>query len=640
MILPKDLVLFSYLIVLTRASFKGPSGAASWASYASKSDYARALGLPVTGTDTITVPYMPKSSSFPKFVDPKMMISKKTDMLSNLFGGLGPAYPISFKPFMPYTVSPSLYNTVDKTPLFSKSNVVDEAGQYKRGIFGPFGSKPFGPMASKFGPMSPFSSLNTIPDYSMKDEISRRKRSIDESTVTKLHSIMDSGKPETKDLGPSPPYPTLAPISEEPEEDVNVLLKKMGGPTAPKQYLPGIFGPFGPVVDPSMFIAKKTTFLDNLFKNTVTSTPAPSPIEVPTTKSTIVPPDFWLPSSVIPNPTEYNDKVSEFLDKLFDTLKLNKTALTSDGDSANFKNDLVRSIISDGSHAQVKIARSIEDLSSINAAKDSIVSNILSELGDLKSNMVTTMNDLISYEKSATSLSSKKPFKPFSPGPWTKPTIDGMFSFQQKMGVLSQVFDMLTDLQKNITLAVQNITKAKMASTGAPGGAFNANYPMTNDIPSSPSGLPTNMSLLDVIKHKLDTLDYGVPLAYNPSYSKFGLQMARSLPKGPGSVWVSYPEDAGGIKREIVSGAESFLNEGSSQKQQARSVKMQMHQGYQSLPPGSIESVQAGGGSTPEHQGGKIKLYDPSDYEDYYKWANWMEYLRNDNRGYRHHNHH
>lgn len=37
MILPKDLVLFSYLIVLTRASFKGPSGAAPWASYASKS---------------------------------------------------------------------------------------------------------------------------------------------------------------------------------------------------------------------------------------------------------------------------------------------------------------------------------------------------------------------------------------------------------------------------------------------------------------------------------------------------------------------------------------------------------------------------------------------------------------------------
>lgn len=94
-----------------------------------------------------------------------------------------------------------------------------------------------------------------------------------------------------------------------------------------------------------------------------------------------------------------------------------------------------------------------------------------------------------------------------------------------------------------------------------------------------------------------------------PSYSKFGLQMARSLPKGPGSVWVSYPEDAGGIKREIVNGAESFLNDGSSQKQQARSVKMQMHQGYQSLPAGSIESVQAGGGSTPEHQGGRIKLY-------------------------------
>lgn len=39
---------------------------------------------------TINVPYMPKSPMFPKFVDPKMMIAKKTEFLGNLFGGLGP----------------------------------------------------------------------------------------------------------------------------------------------------------------------------------------------------------------------------------------------------------------------------------------------------------------------------------------------------------------------------------------------------------------------------------------------------------------------------------------------------------------------------------------------------------------------
>ena len=52
---------------------------------------SRGLGPPpVSGIGTITVPYKPKSPMFPKFVDPKMMISKKTDLLSNLFGGLGP----------------------------------------------------------------------------------------------------------------------------------------------------------------------------------------------------------------------------------------------------------------------------------------------------------------------------------------------------------------------------------------------------------------------------------------------------------------------------------------------------------------------------------------------------------------------
>ena len=35
---------------------------------------------------------------------------------------------------------------------------------------------------------------------------------------------------------------------------------------------------------------------------------------------------------------------------------------------------------------------------------------------------------------------------------------------------------------------------------------------------------------------------------------------------------------------------------------------MQMHQGYQSMPPGTVESVQAGGNSVPGHQGGGFKL--------------------------------
>ncbi|XP_076623706.1 uncharacterized protein LOC143343071 isoform X1 [Colletes latitarsis] len=649
MLLPKRLIFFSCLIVLTAsAAIKTPNGAA-WANFASKPVYSRAIGPPISGMNTITVPYMPKSPLFPKFVDPKMMISKKTDLLSNLFGGLGPAYPMGFKPFMPYTASGStLYSAADEAQLLdslSKSNMEDNSISYKRGIFGPFSSKPFGPMSPKFGPMGPmsqFSDFSTVPDYSMKGDFSRKRRSTDESSLTKLRSIMDGGKPETKDLGPPPPYPTLAPISEESEDEVNLLLQKMGTATAPKQYLPGMFSPFGPMVDPSMFIAKKSAFLDTLFKNLATSTPSPISTEASTTKSTIVSPDFWFPSSMIPSPGEYSGKVNDFLDKLFESLKLNKTMITSESEST--KSDLARSTESDEGATEAKIVRSVDDLSSINAAKDTIVNSILSELGDLKSNMVTTMNDLVAYEKSASAMSPKKSFKPFAPGMWPKPTVDGTLPFQQKMAILSQVFDMLSELQKNITLAVQSAIKAKMASAITSKGTMNANYPLTsNDFLSTTGSMPIDMNFLDAIKSKLGTLDYDTPVSYGLSPNKFGPKMARTLGKSPASFWVSYPADATTAgKRQVDSDSEPLMNEesNSGQKQETRGVKMQMHQGYQSLPAGSIESVQAGGGSTPEHQGGGIKLFDTNDYEAMNKWADWMQYWRNDYQGHRHHNHH
>nr|XP_033340567.1 uncharacterized protein LOC117228723 isoform X1 [Megalopta genalis] len=644
MFLVKSFSLFSCLIVLTAgAAVKTPAGA-PWAKYASKPVYSRALGPPPSTMDTITVPFMPKSPFFPKFVDPKMMISKKTDLLSNLFGGLGPVYPMGpaypFKPFMPYTDTvPTLYSIGSEESLSSldKSKMEDANVPYKRGIFGPFiPPKPFGPMGPKFGSMSPmsqYSDLNTIPNYGIKDNFSRKRRSVDEPSLTKLRSIMDVGKPATKNLGPPPPYPTLAPISEESEDDINLLLQKIGSATAPKEYLPGMFGPFSPfapMMDPSMYMAKKSTFLDTLFKNLATSTPAPEvATEVPTAKSTIVPPSFWYPSSIIPSPTEYNSKVEDFLNKLFDSLKLNKTAAASDSDTTSMKSEFLRSVKLDEDDAQVKVARSIEDLSSINAAKDAIVDSIMSELGDLKTNMVTTMNDLVAYQKSTSTTAGKKPFKPFTPGMWPgmKPPIDGTLPFQQKMAVLSQVFDMLSDLQKNITLAVQNVVNSKMGSSGISNSAL-----VNNAMPT----MPMNLGLLDALKSKLSTFDYQVPTTYAAASDKFGINMVRSLQKTPGSFWVTYPEE----KREVDSNAKPVIDEDSSAiHKETRGVKMQMHQGYQSLPAGSVETVQAGGGSTPDHQGGGIKLFDTSDYEDLNNWPNWMEYMKN-YQGHRHHNHH
>ncbi|XP_031826589.2 uncharacterized protein LOC116424391 [Nomia melanderi] len=677
MLLVKSFSLFTCLIVLTAGAAVKTPAETVWTNIASKPVYSRALGPPPSTIDTITVPYMPKSPLFPKFVDPKMMISKKTDLLSNLFGGLGPAYPTGsvypmaptypmapFKPFMPYTVAsgPTLYGTANEASLSSldKSKIEDDNIPYKRGIFGPFSSPtPFGPMSPKFGPMSSkfgsmnpmsqYSELNTIPNYSMKSDFSRKRRSIDESSLTKLRSIMDGSKSETKDLIPPPPYPTLAPISEESEEDINLLLQKVGSATAPKQYLPGMFGPFSPfapIMDPSMFIAKKSAFLDTLFKNLATTTPTPATsTEIPTTKSTIVPPDFWFPSSMIPSPDEYGSKVNDFLDKLFESLKLNKTAVSSDSDSTSMKSDFLRSVKFDEEDMQTKVARSIDDLSSINAAKDAIVDSILTELGDLKSNMVATMNDLVTYEKSVSGTATKKPFKPFAPGIWPKPITDGTLPFQQKMATLSQVFDMLSDLQKNITLAVQNAIKTKVNSSGISGSVNSAN-PILPD--NAVSGAPINISLLDALKSKLGTLDYDMPNSYATMSDKFGPIMTRTLQKTPGSFWVSYPEE----KREVDSDSKPLINGETNMihKQETRGVKMQMHQGYQSLPAGSIESVQAGGGSMPGHQGGGIKLFiqmpvlpsmqDINNYEEPNKWTNWMDYLRSDYQGHRHHKHH
>lgn len=134
---------------------------------------------------------------------------------------------------------------------------------------------------------------------------------------------------KSKNLGPPPPYPGLAPISEEPEErKVRSAIDPSMPPKVPLQYMPM----FGPMVDPSMFISKKTMFLDNLFKTLATSTQPPLGFgdDEPVTKATIVPPNFWLPNSITPDPTEYNTKVVDFLDKLFDSLKINRTAAASD----------------------------------------------------------------------------------------------------------------------------------------------------------------------------------------------------------------------------------------------------------------------------------------------------------------------
>jgi len=561
---------------------------------------------------------MPKSSFMPKFVDPKAFISKKTDMLSNLFGGIGPvAYNVAdTKPIIPYGVSGLPSDNVDSAnALFNKRDmlqddkekIIDGNNMYKRGMFGPFAPK-FGPMGSmgsisptgpKFGPFTPFSS-ETMPDFMDKASFSRRRRSIEvPSSAENVNTIPGSSS-----------YPKII-------EGISATKPAAG---VPKEYLPGMFGPFGPggspsssfgpVMDPSAIISKKSEFLDTLFKNLATSTPA-STTEVP--KSTIVPPSFWIPSSVIPGPTEYTQKVSDFLDKLFDSI--NVTALEANDDS-DTKSDFLRSLKFDDNSSD-KIARSLDDASSIAAAKDIIVNTILSELGNLKGDMIATLNDLIAYEKSATAAAAKtkKPFKPFSAAfPFAKPTIDPTLPFQQRMTALSQVFDMLTELQRNISVVAKNAI-ATNAST--------SDNPELSKVPLANGAIgasPINNTLLNAILKKISTVNSATPTSYSASYPtsysadliKENSIMSRALSKGPTSFWVSYPESSA-VKRQLDDNSLPYFgyendNDRHDHSQYRRGVQMQMHQGYQSLPAGSVESVQAGGGSTPGHQGGGIKL--------------------------------
>ena len=129
---------------------------------------------------------------------------------------------------------------------------------------------------------------------------------------------------------------------------------------------------------------------------------------------------------------------------------------------------------------------------------------------------------------------------------------------------------------------------------------------------TSPEPTPVvNTTLLDAIRSKLASITVPSAGVSSPGYGSASKKVARMVPKTPTSVWVSYPSsDADSSKREVDDEVEDypFSENHSNRNQYSRAVKMQMHQGYQSMPPGTVETVQAGGGSFPGHQGGGIKL--------------------------------
>ncbi|KAK0085315.1 hypothetical protein PV325_005425 [Microctonus aethiopoides] len=675
-------VTCAFLTLIIIVTAKPPPSSSPWTTYgAGKPVYSKSLGPP-GGLDTITVPYGPKVSPFfPKFVDPKAMISSKTDYLSNLFSGLGPVnYPFASPTLYASnmeTESPSDLSDLENLISFDKSDVKNS----KRSMFGPMSSK-FGPTASSFGPFAPkfgLSSPKFTPEFNFPFADSESKFG---TSTRRKRSILTSEPTAPINLGPPPPYPGLSTITEESDSE---------SPTIPKQYLPGMFGPFGPfgiapsssIIDPSVFASKKTTFLNALFSNLATSTPATlsnvptakstivppnfwSPVEtataIPVPKSTIVPPGFWAPSSIIPSPDEYTNKVSTFLDKLVESIKLNKIKTTSNETASNdvplpeSKSNFARSLI-DSSVDKSKVTNSIDDLATITAAKDAIVDSIIAELGTLKTDMINNLDELILVEQaevakaSSSSSTGKKPVKPFKAafaGLWGPPPVDPTLPFKQKMTMLSGVFDMLTELQKNITIAVVDAIKNRATVTDSPSTSsiFNPSSQITpetyNDyiLSNSKTMAPFNVSFWDAIKSKLSDTDALAQVNYGPAkYS--------SLPQAPASPFWSAYSQSGTVKRHVNDNDydlyEDQRDSDDGKNNFKRSAKIPIYQRYQNSPLESIESMQADGGSVSGHQDGGIKFLSANDDNDdpWKEWIKWGEFIKDRYKDqHHHHNHH
>lgn len=542
------------------------------------------------------------------------MIEKKTDFLGNLFSGVGPAaYGGAETPETPEKRSFATFG-----PKF---------GGY------PFAPPPYGyPYGFPFaGPK--FAAPGFLSAAEQSPEQSRRKRSpvddiTQDSTADVTKPDVNAGNPPA----PPPPYPGLSSIPEENEEIVaNVQLQKLVyNPAAvdsavPKEFMPFAFAPFAPTVDPAFFMSKKTTFLDALFKSlaaqATSTTPAPvtdaaMEFTTPTPKPTIVPPGFWAPS-LIPSPTDYPAKVSVFLQKLFESIQ-NKTAaaaaaaaataetITDDDDDVTFDQFV-------GSN---KVVRSVDDVDAIAAAKDTISESILTELSSLKNEIVATVTDLITYQKAYAANVPAKSLKPKPEGfPtfWPKPVFDVTLPFQQRIDVLGSIFDTLIDLQRNITTAVQEAAKAKAAEATTP-------EPQPEQFDSGAFGNPAfgasspriNLTVLEDINSKLAELQAASTkkpyTGFVPTYGAipfWAAFAAKDASAGKYDAKRQIPDEEYDYSQVFEHQNDRHDDRHDNYK---RAVKMQMHQGYQSLPAGSIESIQAGGGSVPGHQGGGIKL--------------------------------
>jgi hypothetical protein len=510
-----------------------------------------------------------------------------------------------------------------------------------------------------------FSSLSATPStYDM----SARAVSPDESAADSLSSV-----PPTYWLqfipafATPPPAPTVKPTIVPPGFWVPTTVTKPAG----------LFGPSVPLVDPAQFIDKKTAFLNKLFSTlNITVTAAP----------------VTTPEPTLDPVTEYQQKVADFLDKLFSAIINNgsddataaRRALaagdkTAAEDLKNFQG-AVNGVEDSTTNFESKIdnrethesgpfiRRSVDTANDTSTtahqlpvdallnAKDKVVDTIIAQMGGIKNNILDTLAELLAKQKEAaatpppTPAPKKKPGPPFGPGgpygiggpfgPWAKlatatttpkPTPDPE-PFQKKVEFLGQVFDTLTTLEKDVTEALDQA----VIEAAAAGAATTAATPTTPETKPTAAASQTKNGtyLIDLIRSKLielanpsepsDTTGQATLIHQVPKYAR-AIKPTLSDPAPTivePSFWI--PDTAADVPvgpGYYIGKTQSFLSKLFASKlatadddetaaaNKVRSIKMAVHQGYQSLPPGTEEVLQAGGGSTPEkHEGGGIKL--------------------------------
>ncbi|XP_034246263.1 ice-structuring glycoprotein-like [Thrips palmi] len=294
--------------------------------------------------------------------------------------------------------------------------------------------------------------------------------------------------------------------------NINKTVANATAPAVAPSAYPGLaLSPFAaPAVDPGVFISKKAKFLSDLFAGLAVTTPAP--VEEPVTA----------------DPAAVNAELAATLQRLLDSLE------------ASGAQDVPEDEVS---AVRAKRAALVDSAALVADAKDKVVDTIIGQLAELKNGMVDAVSDLAVAQKAADAANAaaaaaaapKKPVSPYA-AMWAKPAAGAAATtvkpppavepVRQKVVLLGQVFDMLTDMEKDIatSMAVPPTTDGAAAGVESP-------------------AVPATPDLMDLVRAKI-----GQMVANGTAVNK----TTSAAPAAPASVFTTAPKTL-----RLVPGAEA-----------------------------------------------------------------------------------